>query len=586
MLHDMLASMAQFVGKTCLLPQNPAAEHISGVFVPRRCGHLVPNGRSQPAGGASGAAREPPTQQPVRWDTASRCRCLLLVKVGAANATCPCSLLLTCRFLWLLPSDKAWPTLCSHSVLCLLCSEKAPFTLCVEVLDEEEAAAAIEARAAAAAAASTAAEALRRAPSSSGGSGSYADSALSLGAGDASMPPQLSLQPFGEDAAAAAAAAAAEAAANGIQYLANHHRTVSMDTALLAEAASAASGHSGHSRDSSMDAAALAAVQGSSAVTGDAAAAATTSLLAEGSEVSDNSVHSGQGLSGEPSFAGMLAGGELGSPAVQRRLTNELDAVSDEPSSSSLRSSASPPCLASLATSPVQQQPDQQPPAAQLPRQAPQQLPPLVLPQSPKQVGAGTWIGRGSMSPVAAGKASRGLGSLSPIPATSPVAAPGGSKRRSSSQGRVSGSLDAALAGLRGEAPLVSVRLEVINDKPLSGSSARSSGSSPGDGQQQQQPQSSSIPGTPDSAAAAAAAAGVSSAERRRASLDAASRAPPHVCDRTSWACRLGLCKLCNTTLATVGDEEDAPWMQPRVRLHLTIQGGVGECADVCLFGG
>ncbi|PRW56340.1 phophatdylinositol 4-kinase [Chlorella sorokiniana] len=451
--------------------------------------------------------------------------------------------------------------------------EKAPFTLCVEVLDEEEAAVAIEARAAAAAAAANtaAAAALRRAPSSSGGSGSYADSALSLGAGDVAVPAQLSLQPFGEDAAAAAAAAAAEAAANGIQYLANHHRTVSMDTALLAEAASYASAHS---RDSSMDAAALAAVQGSSAVTGDAAAAATSSLLAEGSEVSDNSVHSGRGLAEEPSFAGMLAGGEPASPAVQRRLTDELDAVSDEPSSSSsLRSSASPPCLASLTTSPVQPRPDQQPPAAQLPRQAPQQLPPLVLPQSPKQVGAGTWIGRGSTSPVAATRAPRGLGSLSPIPASSPVAA-GGSKRRSSSQGRVSGSLDAALAGLRGEAPLVSVRLEVINDKPLSSHSARSSGSCQAEGQAQQQ-QGSGTPGTPDSATASAATAAVSSAERRRASLDAATRAPPHVCDRSSWACRLGLCKLCNTTLATVGDEEDAPWMQPYVRLHLTIQGGV-----------
>ncbi len=463
------------------------------------------------------------------------------------------------------------------STVCYLppCREKAPFTLCVEVLDEEEAAAAIEARAAAAAASSAAAAAaLRRAPSSSGGSGSYADSALSLGAGDAGAPPQLSLQPFGEDAAAAAAAAAAEAAANGIQYLANHHRTVSMDTALLAEAASAASGHS---RESSMDAAALAAVQGSSAVTGDAAAAATNSLLAEGSEGSESSVHSGRGLAGEPSFAGMLSGGEPGSPAVQRRLTDELDAVSDEPSSSSLRSSASPPCLASLAASPVQARPDQQPPAAQLPRQAPQQLPPLVLPQSPKQVGAGTWIGHGNTSPVAAARAPRALGSLSPIPASSPLASSGG-KRRSSSQARVSGSLDAALAGLRGEAPLVSVRLEVINDKPLSSRSVHSSGSLQADGQaqQQQQQQQGGTPGTPDSAASTATAA-ASSAERRRASLDAAARAPPHVCDRSSWACRLGLCKLCNTTLATVGDEEDAPWMQPYVKLHLTVQGGVGE---------
>lgn len=464
------------------------------------------------------------------------------------------------------------------------CREKAPFTLCVEVLDEEEAAAAIEARAAAAAAAATAAEALRRAPSSSGGSGSYADSALSLGAGEAPAPAHPLLQPFGEDAAAAAAAAAAEAAANGIQYLANHHRTVSMDTALLAEVASAASGHS---RDSSMDAAALAAVQGSSAVTGDAAAAATNSLLAEGSEASESSVHSGQGLSAEPSFAGMLAGGEPSSPTVQRRLTDELDAVSDPPSTSSQRSgsqrsSASPPCLASLTASPVQPRRDQQPPAAQLPRQAPPQLPPLALPQSPKQVGAGTWIGRGSSSPMAAAKVPRG--SLSPLPSSSPVAAAGG-KRRSSSQGRVSGSLDAALAGLRGEAPLVSVRLEVVNDKPLSSRSVHSSvhsassGSSQADSQAQQQQQPGGVPGTPDSSVSAAttASAAVGSAERRRASLDAAARAPPHVCDRSSWACRLGLCKLCNTTLATVGDEEDAPWMQPYVRLHLTVQGGVGE---------
>lgn len=473
--------------------------------------------------------------------------------------------------------------------------EKAPFTLCVEVLDEAEAAAAVEARAAAAAAevaaveaaaaaaeaaaAAAAAAALLSAKDASDGSGSYADSAQSMAAA----------QLLDEDAAVAAAAA--EAAASGIRFLANHHRTVSMDTAQFSDTVST------HS-DGSLDAAALAAVQGSSAMTGDAVAAATatprrtsTSSASGASSLpaSGGSSEPGEGLGDEPSFAGMLSGAvaeAAGSPAARpRRLTDDLDAVSEVPSCSDGSLGGSPGLTGSSCDTPGShatpssvrfdqqlpstlpplphgQQPQQQPDLPPSDQRLQQQLAALRL-GSPKQPGAGTWIGGGSLSPASAAAA----------------AAAGSSRRRfsGSSKGKqTSGDLVAALAGLRGEAPLVSVRLEVINDRPFD--SARSTSSSQAEGTPKA---SGAAPGTPDSSSSismnGSSQAAASSAERRRASLDAAARAPPHVCDRSSWACKLGLCKLCNAKLATMGDEDDAPWLQPHVKLHFTVQGGVGE---------
>lgn len=480
----------------------------------------------------------------------------------------------------------------------LPCREKAPFTLCVEVLDEADAAAAAELRAAAhavagaqlrAAAQAAAPPVVRHKPAADGDS--CADSAKSLLAEAAPAPPLPAVEDGG------AAAAAAEAAAIGIPFVANHHRTLSMDTVST----------------SSSDATALAAVQGSSAVKGDAVAAARAlqqPALAAGSRRS--SIGSGPTdgqpdgvLASEPSFAGLLQAG--GSPAGKqspgmpahggsslpdspglprpRRLTDELDAVSDVPSfsesgsgllGSPLTGSGDSPLGLSGLSSPCsvsfeQSSPRQQgaaPAGAAADQQLQQRLTALNLPGTArgKLAGAGTWI-RGSMSPPATShrQAQQQLqqqGSTAVAPMRGSDSASGGTAGAARLQGDVTRSLDRALAGLRGEAPLVSVRLEVLNDRPLS--SARSTDSSVAD-------QQHGTPRSVDSASGGSSAA-AAAAERRRASLDAARRAP-HQCDSSSWACKLGLCKLCNAKLATMGDEEDEPF----VRVHFTVQGGVGE---------
>ena len=452
-----------------------------------------------------------------------------------------------------------------------------------------------------AAAAAAAADAKVSGGSSSSGK-QYADSANSLLADQAPAPALQLMQPPAVDDEAAAAAAA-EAAAHGIKFFANHHRTQSMDA----------------SSTSSLEAAALAAVQGSSAVTGDAVSAAAAMSARRGSSgdpsrpssprdsvrSGGSSSHPADLLSSEPSLAAMLgsggasptrgppgdARGAVGSPvAVSRRLTDDLDAVSDAPSISGGDSSilgspsgatddadgllgisspssvhfdsqgpAMPPPQAQQQESsqgrqdvqqlqqPRQQQQHQQPRDQQLQRQ----LSALQLPGNPggKLPGAGTWIGGSGDST-----------NTSPIAVPARSAAGDMGRSSMSRPDTVSSSLDAALAGLRGVAPLVSVRLQVLNDTPLN--SARSATGSAA---------TESVDGSSPGYA-------VSYAERRRTSLEAASRAPPHQCDRSSWACKLGLCKLCNAKLATMGDEDDAPWLQPHVRVHFTVQGGVGEC--------
>lgn len=478
------------------------------------------------------------------------------------------------------------------------CREKAPFTLCVEVLDEAEAAAAAELRAAAQAAAvqaaaaqAAAAVALDALGKPAEGAGSCADSAKSLLV--EVPPPSAVTLPVADEGAAAAAA---EAAANGIRFVANHHRTLSMETVSTSSSAA--------------DAAALAAVQGSSATTGDAVAAARVLQppAAGAGGGSRASVGSGAAhgqaegaLGGEPSFAGLLqAGGSpaggpspsappTGNPSMPsspglprpRRLTDELDAVSDVPSCSESGSGPlgspltgsgdslglsglSSPCSVNFELASPRQR--GQAPADPADRQLQQRLAALNLPGKTggKQAGGGTWIGGNKSPPPTGHRQSQAAQQQAQQPSS------GGSPSLSSSGGGggarqladVASSLDRALAGLRGEAPLVSVRLQVINDRPLS--SARSSGSGAAD-QQHGTPRSVDSVGSGSSAAAAAA-------ERRRASLDAARRAP-HQCDTNSWACKLGLCKLCNTKLATMGDDEDAPY----VRVHFSVHGGVGE---------
>ena len=67
------------------------------------------------------------------------------------------------------------------------------------------------------------------------------------------------------------------------------------------------------------------------------------------------------------------------------------------------------------------------------------------------------------------------------------------------------------------------------------------------------------------------------SADGGSAVAAAAAAAAAHQCARTSWACRLGLCRLCNAKLLTVGDDPPpAAAPEPRVSGRFTIQGGLG----------
>ena len=448
----------------------------------------------------------------------------------------------------------------------------------MEVLDEQEAAAAAEARAAAAAVVEAAALQASKQAAAALPPGVHADPAKSL----LVEPPPQTVEDGG------AAAAAAEAAAHGIRFLANHHRTISMETV-------------GSSTSSGLEAAALAAVQGSSAATGDAVAAAQRlprpDSAASSSAAAPNATPNGA-LVSEPSLAGMLlssgspgAAGAASPPPQPRRLTDDLDAVSDEASAGSSRLSSpqgvpaadeADTLLALSSPSSVNFQQRSQD-AAQPPRQQQQQLQAVLasdeklqrqlaaLALQSKQPGAGTWIGGGGASPTSTASVAASLSQ----DGSSSRGSWGSAKRTAT----MAGDLDAALAGLRGEAPLVSVRLEVLNDRPLSSARSTSSMQSEHLQHQQQQQHQHQAPSTPDSSTAAAAAAAAAAAERRRASLDAARRVS-HQCDPSSWACKLGLCKLCTTGLATMGDDLDEPY----VRVHLTVQGGVGECTGARVY--
>lgn len=95
--------------------------------------------------------------------------------------------------------------------------------------------------------------------------------------------------------------------------------------------------------------------------------------------------------------------------------------------------------------------------------------------------------------------------------------------------------LSTALAGLRGEAPLVTVRFEIVNDRPLAGagsisgvapSERRSSSASEAgsDAQQQQQRVQSGSEAGPGPGSGSAAG-------------------QQQQCSRSGWACKLGFCK-------------------------------------------
>eukprot|EP00887_Chlorella_sp_A99_P002805 scaffold6.g2805.t1 len=433
---------------------------------------------------------------------------------------------------------------CRESTL-LNSREKAPFTLCVEVLDEEQAATQeAEARRVADAAA------MRAACAASG----CADSAMSLLA-DADGAEAL---PTGPEAAAAAAAAA------GIAFVAHHQRSISHETS-----------------SSSLAAAAMAAVQDSSAAGREGAGGAGL-LAAAGGEQAAAAQAAGPPLQSEVSCTSTLE------PNLSFADFASTQSASPAKSAGSARSSGSPPLLVRRLSTELQtaagpgsdggsgaSEPLPQPggdslelrPGARHAYPCPEGCTPGAggcphLPAGRVQ-GAGTWIGGGFHRP-----------SLTP-PARGPGARP---------EDGITSELKTSLAGLRGEPPTVRVRLEVVSQGPtaageqqqrpalarLSGGSTASSASSVS-----ATTAAAAMAGSSSAAAAHAAAAPLAAAdaERRRSGAEASSSgAGAHQCDSSRWACRLGLCKLCNSGLATLGDVEPA---EPRVRVHFVVQGGL-----------
>ncbi|GAB4820846.1 hypothetical protein N2152v2_007892 [Parachlorella kessleri] len=263
-----------------------------------------------------------------------------------------------------------------------------------------------------------------------------------------------------------------------------------------------------------------------------------------------------------PSLAADLSFGDMAgeqglSPPRPRRLTEDLDAVSDEGSTPPRPEVAvRAPGGVSSGSSSLQFQ-----------------LPGSTGSDPRKVAGGGTWIG---------GAFKHGGAYHVPPAAAAPA------------YGLVSG-LSTALAGLRGEAPLVTVRFEVVNDRPLTAWPASMNGSQsprpPRAGGEALTPAGGPLPPALArvSAASSAGSRGSSpSGSRNRRGSSSGAGTPKgsggaavkaweegvHQCSKSSWACKLGLCKLCNTRIDGDGEPELVQ-PQPYVRVHFVVQGGV-----------
>ena len=171
-------------------------------------------------------------------------------------------------------------------------------------------------------------------------------------------------------------------------------------------------------------------------------------------------------------------------------------------------------------------------------------------PERHQPLGGGTWIGGSRYA------------STSPL---QPIKEPQvGIHRRSSA----ASPLDAALAGLRGEAPLVTVTLEVLNDVPVVNSGNNSEGEETGSNSSNESP----------------VVVGLSKA--RRAAVYPEPKVSIVQCTRNSWACRFGFCKQCNASspkqvLPLVNTDivkfpkPARPPAQPSVKVTLKVTGGV-----------
>lgn len=419
--------------------------------------------------------------------------------------------------------------------------EKAPFTLCVEVLNE----AAAEAEVAQA----------------TGKEAGLRDAAALPPLPPVAQPPpkqEMALDP-----------AAAEAAAGGIPWVPHHHRR-----------------NSSHDTQSSatLAAAAMAAVQGSSA-----AAKGPTTPSVNGdvprsppSDVAPTLATIGKSISGAEVGAAHPSGMPAGSTTSLLSQRSDVSFATDiSLADFASEASHSPPTRRPMSGSSASTATEDHAVPGHQGYHGSAALPPL--PKGHVQ-GGGTWIGAQIKGHQHSTPPPSGLHTPPPHDLTS--------------------GLSAAMAGLRGEAPLVMVRLQVIDDVPLcttpSAQSSISIGSDLGDASASEHVSGGSPVGTPSRAAvhpepvAGAVQAGLS-------------------CPRNSWMCKIGLCKACSAlkearekgeaegtaplldraavqTLASVREEESpepneapAPHPQPRVKVFFTVQGGLSEFIEGCL---
>jgi hypothetical protein len=417
--------------------------------------------------------------------------------------------------------------------------EKAPFTLYVEVLTEAP-----------------------PSPAATPGGGATPD--------EGSAPASPAAEPAaeggeeGEEGAgrgaerAALDAAAAEAAAGGIAWVPHHHRrSSSQDTTTS-------------STLSTLAAAAVAAVQGSSAA---AARAATPPPAADrappaGGEGRGTGPHTrvpSWDLQHPPMAAGLPAGAHFASPSL----------LSQRSEASTLATDLS---MADFASEASHSPPARRPHsgggedgalaagggggggggARREPTPGSSSLPPLP----PGHVqGGGTWIGGHLPRPSA------------PASQASPTRPPPPFQPADLSSG-----LSAALAGLRGLGPAVTVRLEVLNDVPAPPASRAAS-------------DSSSVSVGSDATAAGGEAPPPGSVRRNAVmplAPGAPGAAPQAACSRTGWLCKLGLCKACNAAVKAAPAAAaaappppvapPAPTQPPtHVKLELIVQRSLGE---------
>lgn len=191
-------------------------------------------------------------------------------------------------------------------------------------------------------------------------------------------------------------------------------------------------------------------------------------------------------------------------------------------------------------------------------------LPPL--PRAAVQ-GGGTWIGAGSIKHHAISSAAGSQISLTQYQSPARPPLPAGAQglgfnnkqqtilARSASSGDLTSNLSVALAGLRGEAPLVTVRLRIIEEhgvvQPLHGDSSRSTLQHAALGRRDSEVKRSRS-NSGDSASPGSSLSGSGGEAELTAARKGAARGAVHpetvlatTCGKNGWLCKLGLCRAC-----------------------------------------